>query len=65
VSFSGQPGSEVEWTQLSPNICFTLGMITLTFCKLFPGMLESRIAGIILAHTTYTNPVRTTQMASF
>jgi pimeloyl-ACP methyl ester carboxylesterase len=41
------------------------GMITLTFCKLFPGMLESRIAGIVLAHTTYTNPVRTTQMAAF
>jgi pimeloyl-ACP methyl ester carboxylesterase len=40
------------------------GMITLTFCKLFPEMLESRIAGIILAHTTYTNPVRTTQMAA-
>ena len=40
------------------------GMITLTFCKLFPGMLESRIAGIVLAHTTYTNPVRTTQMAA-
>ncbi len=40
------------------------GMITLTFCKLFPRMLESRIAGIVLAHTTYTNPVRTTQMAA-
>jgi pimeloyl-ACP methyl ester carboxylesterase len=40
------------------------GMITLTFCKMFPDMLESRIAGIVLAHTTYTNPVRTTQMAA-
>jgi pimeloyl-ACP methyl ester carboxylesterase len=40
------------------------GMITLTFCKMFPGMLQSRIAGIVLAHTTYTNPVRTTQMAA-
>ncbi len=40
------------------------GMITLTFCKMFPGLLQSRIAGIVLAHTTYTNPVRTTQMAA-
>jgi pimeloyl-ACP methyl ester carboxylesterase len=40
------------------------GMITLTFCKLFPGILDSRIAGIVLAHTTYTNPVRTTKMAA-
>jgi pimeloyl-ACP methyl ester carboxylesterase len=40
------------------------GMITLTFCKMFPGTLQSRIAGIVLAHTTYTNPVRTTQMAA-
>jgi pimeloyl-ACP methyl ester carboxylesterase len=39
------------------------GMITLTFCKLFHESLESRVAGIILAHTTYTNPVRTTKMA--
>jgi pimeloyl-ACP methyl ester carboxylesterase len=40
------------------------GMITLTFCKMFPEMVQSRIAGIVLAHTTYTNPVRTTQMAA-
>jgi pimeloyl-ACP methyl ester carboxylesterase len=40
------------------------GMITLTFCKMFPGMLQSRISGLVLAHTTYTNPVRTTQMAA-
>ena len=40
------------------------GMITLTFCKMFSGTLRSRIAGIVLAHTTYTNPVRTTHMAA-
>lgn len=40
------------------------GMITLTFCALFPEELKSRVAGLILVHTTYTNPVRTTKMAS-
>ena len=40
------------------------GMITLTFCKIFPELLDTRIAGLVLAHTTYTNPVRTTRMAS-
>jgi pimeloyl-ACP methyl ester carboxylesterase len=39
------------------------GMITLTFCKLFHDSLGPRVAGIILAHTSYTNPVRTTKMA--
>ena len=39
------------------------GMITLTFCKLFPEALGTRVAGLVLAHTSYTNPVRTTQMA--
>ena len=36
------------------------GMILLTFCRLFPEALGSRVCGLILAHTTYTNPVRTT-----
>src|SRR5206468_10043276 len=40
------------------------GMITLTYCKLFPEALGSRVAGLVLAHTSYTNPVRTTQMAA-
>jgi pimeloyl-ACP methyl ester carboxylesterase len=38
------------------------GMITLTLCKEYPESL-SRVAGLVLAHTTYTNPVRTTHMA--
>lgn len=41
------------------------GMIILTFCKLFPGSLGSRVAGLVLAHTTYKDPVRTTKMAAF
>ena len=36
------------------------GMITLTFCRLFPERLGSHVAGLLLAHTTPTNPVRTT-----
>lgn len=40
------------------------GMITLTFCRLFPEALGTRVAGLILVHTTYTNPVRTTQGAT-
>jgi pimeloyl-ACP methyl ester carboxylesterase len=39
------------------------GMIVLTFCKLFPEACEQRVAGLVLAHTTYTNPVRTARMA--
>jgi pimeloyl-ACP methyl ester carboxylesterase len=41
------------------------GMITLTFCRLFPEALRARVRGIALVQTTYTNPVRTTKMASF
>ncbi|MGZ3487090.1 MAG: alpha/beta fold hydrolase [Isosphaeraceae bacterium] len=40
------------------------GMITLTFCGLFPKALGHRVAGLVLAHTTYTNPVRTTKNAA-
>jgi pimeloyl-ACP methyl ester carboxylesterase len=36
------------------------GMITLTFCGLFLKELGTRVSGIALVHTTYTNPVRTT-----
>jgi pimeloyl-ACP methyl ester carboxylesterase len=35
------------------------GMITLTFCKLFPEHLGTRVAGLVLVHTTHTNPVHT------
>jgi len=41
------------------------GMITLTFCRLFPEALGTRVAGLLLTHTTYTNPVRTVLGASF
>ena len=39
------------------------GMITLTFCGLFPEALGTRVGGIALIQTTYTNPVRTTSFA--
>lgn len=39
------------------------GMIILTFCRLFPEALRTRVAGLVLVHTTYTNPVRTTKGA--
>jgi pimeloyl-ACP methyl ester carboxylesterase len=35
------------------------GMLILTFCRLFPEQLGSRVAGLILVDTTYTNPVKT------
>jgi len=35
------------------------GMTTLTFCRLFPELLGSTVAGLILVHTTYRNPIRT------
>ncbi len=40
------------------------GMITLTFCRLFPEALGTRVAGLVLVHTTPTNPVRTTKGAA-
>jgi pimeloyl-ACP methyl ester carboxylesterase len=39
------------------------GMITLTYCGLFPPALGTRVGGIALVQTTYTNPVRTTSFA--
>ena len=39
------------------------GMTTLTFCRLFPEALGTRVVGLVLVHTTYTNPVRTTTLA--
>jgi pimeloyl-ACP methyl ester carboxylesterase len=41
------------------------GMTILTFCRLFHESLRTRVAGLVLVHTTYTNPVRTTQHAEF
>ena len=41
------------------------GMIILTWCRLFPERLARRVAGIVLANTTYTNPVRTTTGSGF
>jgi pimeloyl-ACP methyl ester carboxylesterase len=38
------------------------GMITLVFSGLFPEALRSRVYGLILVQTTYTNPVRTTTL---
>jgi pimeloyl-ACP methyl ester carboxylesterase len=40
------------------------GMITLTYARLFPEALGTRVAGLALVQTTYTNPVRTTRGAS-
>lgn len=39
------------------------GMIVLTFCRLFPKALGAGVNGLVLVHTTYTNPVRTTTLA--
>jgi pimeloyl-ACP methyl ester carboxylesterase len=39
------------------------GMTILTYCAKHAETLRSRIAGIVLEHTTYTNPVRTTIMS--
>jgi pimeloyl-ACP methyl ester carboxylesterase len=35
------------------------GMITLTFCRLFPEHLGSRVTGLVLQNTTYTDPLQT------
>ncbi len=35
------------------------GMTQQTFCRLFPQHLGSDVVGMVLVHTTYTNPVRT------
>jgi len=40
------------------------GMTILTFCRVFSEAMVSRVAGLVLVHTTYTNPVRTTEMAA-
>jgi len=35
------------------------GMIMLTLCRLHPALIGTRIAQMAIAHTTYTNPLRT------
>jgi pimeloyl-ACP methyl ester carboxylesterase len=40
------------------------GMITLTYCRLFPETLGRRVAGLALVHTTSTNPVKTTGLSA-
>jgi pimeloyl-ACP methyl ester carboxylesterase len=37
------------------------GMITLNLCKLFPEELDGRVAGLVLVHTSPTNPLRMTE----
>lgn len=39
-------------------------MITLTYCRLFPESLGTRVRGLVLGQGTYTNPVRTTRFAT-
>lgn len=41
------------------------GMILLTFCRLFPEALGRQVRGLVLAHATYTNPVKTTAWPRF
>lgn len=36
------------------------GMTTQAFCRLFPQHLKGRVAGLVLVHTTFINPVKTT-----
>jgi pimeloyl-ACP methyl ester carboxylesterase len=40
------------------------GMISLTYAKLFPQAMGTRVCGLVLINTTYTNPLRTTSMAA-
>ena len=35
-------------------------MIVLTYCRLFPAALGPRVKGVAIAHSTYTNPAKTT-----
>jgi pimeloyl-ACP methyl ester carboxylesterase len=36
------------------------GMVVLTFCRLFADQLTTRVRGLVLLDTSYTNPARTT-----
>jgi pimeloyl-ACP methyl ester carboxylesterase len=35
------------------------GMITQTYCRLFPAKVNERVLGLVLTHTTYVNPLHT------
>jgi pimeloyl-ACP methyl ester carboxylesterase len=39
------------------------GMILLTYCRLFPHKLGTDVQGLVVAQSTYTNPVKTTKWA--
>ena len=57
----------IDFTGSSPVILagHSIGaMIILTYCKLFPTALGARVRQIVLAHGTYTNPVKTASKAS-
>ena len=41
------------------------GMVLLTFCRLFPQHLGSKVRGLALVDTSYTNPAHTTTAAGF
>lgn len=41
------------------------GMINLTFCRLYPELVGSQVAGIVQLDTSYTNPVKTTKNSDF
>jgi pimeloyl-ACP methyl ester carboxylesterase len=38
------------------------GMITLTFCRLFPELLGNSVSRLVIVHSSYTNPLRTMTM---
>ena len=40
------------------------GMILLTYAKRFPDALKQRVAGMMIVHSTFTNPCRTAKWAS-
>lgn len=39
------------------------GMILMTYCRLFPEVVGRQVTGLVVADSTYMNPVRTTQFA--
>jgi pimeloyl-ACP methyl ester carboxylesterase len=41
------------------------GMINLTFCRLYPDLVNAHVAGIVQIDTSYTNPVKTTKGSGF
>lgn len=41
------------------------GMIAQTYCRLFPGALGTKVCGLVLCNTTYTNPIKTTKYGMF